>query len=84
VSPVIDCITGIVWEVPAIGAICYKENQNLDGIFNFFGNTFFNFTGLLAPDLAYNTKDEAWIAFALEYTFCNGAYGILSLAQSID
>jgi len=72
VSPILDCIANITWEIPTIGALVDSHTPK-DGV-NFLGNTLFNMGGWFAPfKFAYKP---------LVVGLCTAGYGTCMFSQN--
>jgi len=82
-SPWVDFVGNIVWQVPTTAALFDAENQNTAGILEYFGGTCFDGNGVLSPALAVDQDPKSWAVLVALATTLNLAYGALSCAGSV-
>jgi hypothetical protein len=82
ISPWVDYVGNIAWQVPTSAALCDPENQNLAGALSFGGGTCFDLSGVMAP-LVANDEEPGWVIAATIVGALNLAYGGLSCASSV-
>jgi hypothetical protein len=83
VSPWLDFVGNILWQVPTTAAIFDSENQNKAGILSFWGGTCFDCNGILSPALADDSEPISWGVLVALATVFNLAYGAMSCAASV-
>jgi len=83
VSPWVDCVGNILWQVPTSAAVFDAENNNVPGILSFFGDTCFDCNGAMSPALAADTDPITWGILVGFASFFNLAYGAMSCAESV-
>jgi hypothetical protein len=81
-SPILDALLGLLWEVPVAFAYI-NSDKNKNDIIDIAGNTAFNATGPLSL-LVNFTKGPVQFGAILASIIFNGAYGVLSVAESLD
>ena len=83
VSPYIDLLLNVAWEVPVVFAYL-DSKRNINDVLNLTGNTFFNTTGVLSPFIAAAENVEVKAVLIGSAAALNLGYGALSMAMSLD
>lgn len=84
VSPWVDFVLNIIWQIPTTGAIFDSANQNLGGLLAFCGGSGFDCSGMLAPIIADDEEPLTWaVAVGFNGVF-NLAYGACSVASYFE
>jgi len=82
VGPVLDAILGFAWEFPVVFAYINSKHWKND-IIDIAANTAFNITGPLSLVINF-AKGPAQAIGVISSCVLNSAYGILSIAESLD
>lgn len=82
-SPALDAVGNIIWEIPVIGAIVDPDNHNAAGGLSFVGNTAFDATGPLSPVLAAAKDPETKAGLVLAIQALNAIYAIMGFAAAM-
>ncbi len=83
VSPWLDFVGNILWQVPTTAAPFDPENYGTAGMLGYWGGTCFDCNGILSPALADDSEPVSWgILVAIAIIF-NLGYGAMSCASSV-
>jgi hypothetical protein len=87
VSPYANAGLNLVWQIPTMGALSFKEYQNKNGYIAACAGTFFDMGGFLSPALAAAQASKEIISIATIFgviSVLDLSYGSLMLATSLD
>ena len=82
VSPWVDCVGNVIWEVPTTAAFVDPENRNTPGLLAVVGGSAFDCNGILSPLIADDSDPVTWTIVLIVATLFNDCYGVLSCASA--
>jgi len=85
ISPWANAGLNLVWQIPTMGALSFREYQNKNGYISAFAGTFFDMGGLLSPVLAAAQASKEIISILTVYGVISAldiSYGTLMLATN--